>query len=315
MNLLNHQEQAWENACLSLVGDLGYQNSPNQMAQAISLGQALAGLGLPVQLQSQTIQHQFGNWSLKKGAPSWQTVRLLEETVTALKIEDLLLFPSGSGSSDEVLRHAHDRQASQSKTDFLWLELSSHYTTPPVITSFPHMDGPHYPSNLSLGVSDWLNHPLRPTIPEFERKCHEVFNQCRSEIHAQQVVHYACHLLNEVGLSCDGRRSLSGHPRSDIPNGYRNVNHFDVCFYADHGRGFSKELNLLGVGALFGWSYQTGDRHKGQFQERRSSNWFPLSPPSPDNVLNLSQTLASAIREHRLEQALSPALSVSKRRF
>lgn len=239
MKLLNHREQAWENVCSTFVRDLGYHNTPNELSKALFLARTLARAGFPVQLHSQKIQHHFGHWLPRSGGTTWGVVRREEETVTAVQIEGLLLFPSGSGSTDHVLRQAHDRQ----------------------------------------------------------------------------VVHYACHLLTEAGLPCDGRRSFSGYPRSDIPNGYCNVNHFDVCFYADHGRGFSKELNLSGVGALFGWSYQTGDRHNGRFQERRSNNWFPLSTPRPDNVLNLSQTLASAIREHRLEQALSPALSVSKRRF
>lgn len=315
MKLLNHQEQAWENACSTLVRELGYHHTPNQMAQALFLGQTLARSGLSVQLHSQKIQHQFGNWSTKTGGTTWQVVRREEETVAALKVEGLLLFPSGSGSSDEVLRQAHDRQASRTQTDFPWLELNSRYISAPAITPVTKTEDPDRPSGLSRSLSRWLNNPFRPTYQEFERKCQEVFNQCLSENHAQQVVHYACHLLTEAGLPCDGRRSFSGYPRSDIPNRFRCPNRFDVCFHSEHGQGFSRELKLSGVGMLFGWSYQTGDRRDGKFQEWHSSNWFPLSPPRPDNVLKLSQALAAAIREHRLEQALPPALSANKRRF
>ena len=88
----------------------------------------------------------------------------------------------------------------------------------------------------------------------------------------------------------------------------------EVVFHGEPGIERSQEV-LPGVGVLFGWEYQTGERNGREVKTSLSSSWFPLTPPDSRNVLEQAQTLAAALIQHRLEQRLEHQPSASKPRF
>lgn len=308
------QQEAWERACQELVRSLGIHTVTNTLEEAQRLAQALERHGEPVHLYAQRIDHRFGAWSNdKKNGTRWTTLSKERDTVVGVRLGERLVFPCGAGSLDTLLAHEHDRLAAR-KSEFAWLELNSELVEP----SVPLNTAPLTPQALSrsqaLAVANWLEQ-APPALSNLEKDFQAVAQRCLSAVHLQQVVHYACHLLDERGSHCGGLKTEEAAIRQAGERRWRHEQRYEVRFFAQDGREAVTET-LPGVGTLFGWHYRTGDRHSREAQTSVSSSWFPLSPPQPTNVLDQAQTLAAALKRHRLEQRMEPtAANGPKPRF
>ncbi len=305
-------EQSWEVACQDLVQSLGVHSPTNMLMEATLLADALAQCGQRVQLYSQRVQHRFGTWTGEAGNRRWQTARKEEQTLVGVRLGDRLVFPCGAGSLDTLLAREHDRWAQVDTPSFSWRELSSSLMAP--AEQLPWKPGHRKPlaEEQGLAVNQWLA-AQAPSPSTLERTFGEVADQCLSAPHLQLAVHHACVLLSERGLACDGRYADTSLLRQPAEPRWRKDRRYEVVF---HGAKGEQAIEVLpGVGILFGWEYQTGERHGRNPQTSHSSSWFPLAPPDPRNVLNQAETLAAALMQHRLEQRLEHQPSASKPRF
>ena len=314
---MHDTEQSWEVACQDLVQSLGVHSPANTLMEATLLADVLALSGERVHLYSQRVQHRFGTWAgLGKGEPQnirWQTARKEEETLVGVQWGDRLVFPCGAGSLDTLLATEHDRWANVKAEGFSWQELSSSFITPPELLAWTPRNKATLSPSEAQAVDHWRSTPALP-FSNLERVLREVGDQCLSSHHLQRTVHHACLLLSERGLACDGRYVDSSILRQPEKRRWRKDRRYEVVFHGEPGVERSQEV-LPGVGVLFGWEYQTGERNGREAKTSLSSSWFPLTPPDSRNVLEQAQTLAAALIQHRLEQRLEHQPSASKPRF